>query len=59
MQEHEGPETWARWSKGEGAGGLGLQDAIHSNRAMVLVALLSLGYFLMVKIGGPEFNVRK
>ncbi|CAO1620816.1 unnamed protein product [Jaminaea pallidilutea] len=56
MQEHEGPETWARWSKGEGAGGLGLQDAIHSNRAMVLVALLSLGYFLMVKIGGPEFN---
>lgn len=57
MQENEREETWARWDKGEGAGGIGFRDALHQNRFMLWVSLISLVYFLLVKIGGEKYNV--
>lgn len=35
IQEGERHETWERWSRGEGAGGLGLRDAFANNKIMV------------------------
>ncbi|CAO1631215.1 unnamed protein product [Parajaminaea phylloscopi] len=56
MQEGERHETWERWSRGEGAGGIGFKDALQSNKLMVIVSVLSLLYFVMVQIGGQQFN---
>ncbi|CAO1620271.1 unnamed protein product [Sympodiomycopsis kandeliae] len=56
MQESERDETWARWSKGEGAGGIGLKDALHANKVMVWVSVFSLLYFILVRVGGEEYN---
>lgn len=57
MQDSEREETWDRWSRGEGAGGIGLRDALHSNKIMIFISLLSLLYFFIVKIGGEQYNV--
>lgn len=58
MQEHEREETWTRWERGEGAGGVGFKDALHQNKLMVYVSIISLAYFLLVKLGGEQYNVR-
>lgn len=57
MQENEREETWARWERGEGAGGIGFVDALHRNKFMLVLSFFSLAYFLLVRVGGEKYNV--
>lgn len=57
MQDGERHETWERWSRGEGSGGLSFKDALQSNKVMVFVSLVSLLYFVLVQLGGEKYNV--
>lgn len=59
LSSNRSRETWEKWLAGESAANFGFTDALSVAPYTILIGLVALLYFIVVKVGGEEYNVLK